>query len=190
MDAPGDVRGASNAPLVPLTRKEFYDLAMQLRDYAATLASHEPHRVVLKQCHYFNQWLADVRRFDALAPHLADMKRARPVARWQIMTLYAVLWLFTYLWSIGRVEGMTQLLLLNGMAFGFILLIFIPEGLYGTTIEEIEGRVLRVVQTMEGMLARDEVHFTEAAFFQARDALKQAHYELRQQIDLAHRRYQ
>lgn len=187
MDASGRARISSDGRLVPLTRKEFYDLAFALRVYASELASHDPRRVNLKQCYRFNRWLDDVRSFDRMAPLLADIRHARPVARWQVMTLYAVIWGFIYLWSIGRVEGMAQIVLLNGLALGFISFFFVPESVYGTTIEEIEGKVLRVVQTMEGILARDEVNFTEAAYFKAREALKYAHYELRQQLDLAHR---
>lgn len=192
MSAPGTPRRSASSSaaagnLAPLTRKEFYDLAFELREYANDLAGHEPRRVVLKECHRFNGWLQKVRSYQQLAPLLQDVKGARPIARWQVMTLYVVIWGFVYLWSIGRVEGMAQVLLLNGMAVGLISLYFIPEGLYGTTIEHIEGKVLRVVQAMEGMLARDEVNFTEAAYFKARDALKNAHYELRQQLDLAHR---
>lgn len=187
MDASGGARVTSDGHLAPLTRKEFYELAFSIRTYAGELASHDPQRVALKECHRFNRWLAHVRGFDRLAPLLADLKPARPVARWQVMTLYAVFWGIVYLWSIGRVEGLAQLILLNGMALGFIFLFFIPERVYGTTVEEIEGRVLRTVQAMEGILARDEIHFTEAAYFKVREALKQAHYELREQLDLAHR---
>ena len=187
MDASGRARASDDSHLAPLTRKAFYDLALDLRTYASELASHDPRRVVLKECHRFNRWLDEVRSYDRMAPLLADVKRARPVARWQIMTLYAVGWGIVYLWSIGRVEGTAQLVLLNGMALGFISFFFIPERVFGTSIEEIEGKVLRVVQAMEGILTRDEVNFTEAAFFKAREALKYAHYELRQQLDLAHR---
>ena len=185
--APHRPSSAHAVPLAPLTRKEFYDLAFELRTYANDLARHDPRRVVLKECHRFNEWLRKVRAYDQLSPLLADMKGARPIARWQVMTLYAVLWGIVYLWSIGRVEGVAQLVLLNGMALGFISFFFIPEGVYGTTIEDLEGKVLRVVQAMEGILARDEVNFTEAAYFKAREALKAAHHELRQQLDLAHR---
>jgi hypothetical protein len=187
MDTSGSARAVSDAHLAPISRKEFYDLAFQLRDYAGELASRDPRRVVLKECHRFNGWLNNLRQHQTFASLLADVKHARPVARWQVMTLYAVIWGIVYLWSIGRVEGVAQLVLINGMAIGFISFFFIPEGVYGTTIEEIEGRVLRVVQTLETMLARDEVQFTEAAYFKVREALKQAHYELREQLDLAHR---
>jgi len=187
MDAPGNARAPSDAPLAPISRKEFYDLAFQLSDYARELARHDPRRVVLKECYRFNRWLDDLKRFQPFSTSLANIKHARPVARWQVMTLYAVVWGIVYLWSIGRVEGMAQLLLLNGMAIGFISFFFIPEGLYGTTIEQIEGRVLRVVQAMEGMLAQEEVQFTEGAYYKVREALKQAHDELREQLDLAHR---
>jgi hypothetical protein len=69
-----------------------------------------------------------------------------------------------------------------------MLLYFVPERLYGTTVELLEGKVLRVVDELDRMLQANEIGFTEAAFFKVRDNLSAARRELREQIDLAHRR--
>ncbi len=189
-DAPKAHADTGTSPVAstrPFTRKEFYDLAFELRAWANQLASCDPRRVNLKHCHRFNDWLRQLRRFDLLAPTIATIKPARPVARWQVMALYVVVWLIVYMWSMGRVEGMAQMILLNGLALGFLSFFFIPESVFGTTVEEIEAKTLRIVQAMEGMLARNEVDFSEAAFYKAREALEGARLELRQQLDLAHR---
>lgn len=185
-DAPSAQAG-TGAATTPFTRKQFYDLAFDLRAWANDLASSDPRRVNLKHCHRFNTWLRQLRRFDLLAPTIAAIKPARPIARWQVMTIYAVIWFIVYFWSMGRIQGMAQILLLNAIALGFLSFFFIPESVYGTTVEEIEAKTLRIVQAMEGMLARNEVDFSEAAFFKAKEALEGAHLELRQQLDLAHR---
>lgn len=170
-----------------LTRKEFYDLALHLREYASQLASFDPRRVNLKQCHKFNDWLRNIRRYRQFAAPLADVTAARPIARWQLLVLWAVIWLGAYLGLMSRLDRIALLLFFNAAFLVFIALIFIPERAYGTTIEQIEGKTLRVVKEMESMLARAEIGLTEAAFFKAREALQGAHYELRQQLDLAHR---
>ena len=61
----------------------------------------------------------------------------------------------------------------------------IPPSLYGTSVEAIEGRVLVVVEALEGLL--DQQQFTEAAYFEVRDTLRQAAAELRQQVSLNRR---
>ncbi|MFM7583329.1 MAG: hypothetical protein ACKO9F_11535, partial [Caldilinea sp.] len=66
-------------------------------------------------------------------------------------------------------------------------LFWIPEDLYGTTVELLEGKLLYVVDSLLALLDSGQMEFTEAAFFQARQNLLDAHAELRQQIDLAHR---
>lgn len=182
-------RQGGDDSVVPLTRKEFYDLAQECREYAQDLARHEQHRVSLKHCNEFNVWLARVRRYDLLAPQLRDMAGARPIARWQVMTLFAVVGLVLMLALPGRVGGTFALMLPYGFFFSLILLIFVPERLYGTTIELLEAKVLRVVETLEQLLMNKELGFTEAAFFQVKENLEEARKELRQQIDLAHRRW-
>ena len=53
----------------------------------------------------------------------------------------------------------------------------------------IEGKVLRIVEMLEAILQKGDLGFTEAAYFQAKENLQAARTELRQQIDLAHRKW-
>ena len=170
-----------------LKRKDYYDLTLELRGYATELAAMDPRRVNLPQCHKFNAFLRRVRAYDRLAPALADMRGARPVARWQVATLVLVIWLFVSLAMIGRGERLLYTMLANGLILSFITLYLVPERVFGTTIEEIEGKVLRVVLRLEELLTDESLALTEAVFFKARENLDAARRELRQQIDLAHR---
>ena len=70
-----------------------------------------------------------------------------------------------------------------------IVAFFVPERLYGTTIELLEGKVLRVVDALEHVLQSEELGFTEAVYFHVKEDLQASKQELRQQIDLAHRRW-
>jgi hypothetical protein len=115
------------------------------------------------------------------------MRRARPVARWQVLTLSLVAFLLLYLAITPRVDRMVTVFLLNGMVLLFIAVVMIPERLYGTTVEEIEGKVLRVVLILEDLVTSGEAGFTEAAHFRVKEILEEARMELRQQLDLAHR---
>lgn len=173
---------------VRLTRKEFYDLAAYCRDYAAELARHEQTRVNLKHCYAFNAWLTQLKTYDRLARPLATMAPARPVARWQIMTLVAVGGLLLIMTLGGGLDRRMFSMMGYGFLFSLIAFFFVPERLYGTTIELLEAKVLRVVDVLEQLLQRDELDLTEAAFFKVKENLEAARRELRQQIDLAHRR--
>jgi hypothetical protein len=175
------------SPPVRFTRKEFYDLTVFCSTYAMELARYDQHRVNLKECHRFNDWLAELRRYDRLAPKLATLTPARPIARWQIMVLLAVVWLILALALIGRTERNWTAVILVGMMGTVVVNLFIPESLYGTTIELLQAKVLRVVDMLLEMLNNGSMDFSEAAFFRARENLLAAHEELRQQIDLAHR---
>ena len=170
-----------------LTRKEFYDLAQECRDYALELARHEQTRVSLKHCHTFNVWLVKVKQYDLLARPLAGMGAARPIARWQIMTLALIVGLIVMLALAGRVERSLLMAISSSVFFALIILYFIPERLYGTTIELLEAKVLRVVDPLDQLLTGQELGFTEAAFFRVKENLEAARRELREQIDLAHR---
>ncbi len=185
---PGITLPLHDGPLTPLTRKEFYDLADYCHQYALDLARHDQSRVSLKHCYEFNEWLARIRTYDLLAPFLSELKPARPIARWQLMVLGAVLWLIISAVLPASLAQTTRSVALYGFLFMLILFYFVPERLYGTTIELVEGKVLRVVETMEKLLQGDKLDFTEAAFFQVKETLEAARDELRQQIDLAHRR--
>ena len=173
----------------PLTRKEFYELAAECRTYAQELARYDQNRVSLKHCHEFNRWLPAVKSYDLLNPHLASLKPARPIARWQVLILAVVAGMFVYLMFGQRLNGIMGSMLLYGFVFALLMFtFFVPERLYGTTIELLEAKVLRVVEALESVMQRDELGFTEAAYFRVKEDLRVSRTELRQQIDLAHRR--
>jgi hypothetical protein len=172
---------------LPLTRNEFYRLASSCPAYAQELARLDPQRVNLRACHQFNDWLRHVRRYDLLAPGIRDVTFARPVARWQLAILGLLLMIALWLVLPGRVERTVFLLVVNSLMFMIISLFMLPESIYGTTVEMIEAKVLRVVLELEALLQHDALQFTDAAFFKARDNLEAARVELRQQLDAAHR---
>lgn len=182
-------RGAppGSPSLRPLPRKEFYELTVVCRDYATELARFDPRRVNLQQCYRFNVWLNQLRAYAPLEPRLRTMKNARPVTRWQLGALLLAVWFVAWLGLMGRADRMTNLLLLNGLVLLFILLWMLPERIYGTTVEMIEGKVLRIVESLEEILLHGNLGLTEAVFFRAKQNLEQAHAELREQLDLAHR---
>lgn len=173
---------------MPLTRKEFYDLAAHCRDYAQELARHDQSRVNLPHCHQFNQWLAKIHSYNLLATPLASLQGARPVARWQVMVLVGVLGVILMFALSGRVDRALSSAITSGYFLCMVLLYFVPERLYGTTIEMIEAKVLRVVDVLEQLLQTHELGLTEAAYFRVKENLEAARRELREQIDLAHRR--
>ncbi|MFO7632109.1 MAG: hypothetical protein R6W76_06210 [Caldilinea sp.] len=176
-------------PAAPLSldRKAFYDLAVECRTYAAELANYDQHRVNLKQCHRFNAWLAYVKRYDKLGPRIATLSAARPVARWQIITLMVAVWVLMALALPGRVSQQWMTLLIGSWLLTIVVVFFIPEAFYGTTTELLEAKVLRVVDSLLDILNSGSMEFTEAAFFRVRENLQAAREELRMQIDLAHR---
>lgn len=172
--------------MTELTRKEFYDLAIECRERALDLARHDQHRVVPEQCHSFNRWLAQIKRYDRLSPAIGQMPPARPITRWHLMGAVLVAWLLFVLFS-GQNLSVTGQRALGFVLAGTLLVIFfLPERFYGTTTELLEGKVLRVVETMEKILLAQEMGFTEAAYFQVKENLETARKELRQQIYLAH----
>lgn len=181
------LRHPSSPDPLHFDRKAFYALATECRTYAAELANFDQDRVNLKECHRFNAWLTHLRRYDRLAPRLAAMTMARPVARWQVVTLLVVVWVILALALPGVVSQQWYMLLLGGWLFTIVAVFFLPESLYGTTIELLEAKVLRVVDILLEMLDSGALEFTEAAFFKAKENLLAAKAELRQQIDLAHR---
>ncbi len=174
---------------MPLTRKELYDLAARCRSYAQELARHDQTRVNLQHCHEFNGWLAKIRRYDLLARPLASLKPARPIARWQVMVLAGVLGIILFLVLPGWVERGVSSAILYGYILSLIIFYFVPERIYGTTIELLEAKVLRVVDVLDQLLQTKELGLTEAAYFRVKENLETARRELREQIDLAHRRF-
>lgn len=172
-----------------LTRPAFYELAEFCRDYAFELAGYDQTRVNLTQCHQFNNWFSKVRTYTQLAAPLRSVTTARPIARWQVMTLAVVIGFILYIALGTRFPRLAHTFFFSGYFLLLIVLYFVPERLYGTTIEQIEGKVLRVVDALDKILMAGEMDFTEAAFFQVKENLQSARSELRQQIDLAHRRW-
>lgn len=172
-----------------LTRKELYELAARCRSYAQELARHDQTRVDLQHCHEFNHWLGKVKSYDLLARPLATLQPARPIARWQIMVLAGVMGVILIFALPGRVDRVLASAITSGYFLSLIMLYFVPERLYGTTIELLEAKVLRVVDALDQLLHTNELGLTEAAFFRVKENLESARRELREQIDLAHRRF-
>ncbi len=173
--------------MAPLTRKAFYDLSKRCQEEALELARHDQNQVNLTQCLRFNQWLSELKTYDQLAPQLQTLRAARPINRWMVMGGCIVLSLLMVLF-LGSQLGVNGVRILSlGLTGTLILLYFLPESLYGTTVEMLEGRVLRVVETLEKLLFSRQMELTEAVFFQVKDNLESARRELRQQIHLAHR---
>lgn len=164
-------------------------MAAHCRTYAQELARHDQTRVNLQHCHAFNHWLARVKSFDLLAQPLASLKPARPIARWQLMVLAGVLGVILLLALPGWVGRGGASAISSGYFLSLILFFFVPERLYGTTIELLEAKVLRVVDVLDEMLHTKELGLTEAEFFRIKENLEAARRELREQIDLAHRRF-
>lgn len=177
----------SNSPLKSLTRRDFYKLAERCRAYALELAHYDQTHVNLKQCHEFNQWLAQVKAYDLLEQPLRNLQPARPIARWQLLVLGVVLGVLVLGALSERSPRAWSTAFLYSYAALLIIFYFVPERFYGTTIELLEGKVLRVVDALDGLLANNQLDFTDAAFFQAKENLESARRELRQQIDLVHR---
>ncbi len=180
--------GLPSASARSLTRREFYQLAERCRVYALELAHYDQARVDLKQCHEFNRWLAQIKLYDLLKAPLHTLKPARPIARWQLLVISLVLGLIVFVTLSERTTRTWATSFLYSYSFLLILFYFVPERFYGTTTEMIEGKLLRVVDILDKLLAENKLDFTEAAFFQVKENLEAARRELRQQIDLAHRR--
>jgi len=173
-----------------LTRNEFYRLAEYCRDYAEELAGQDQHRVHLQHCYRFNNWLLTIRQYDLFPASVKNLTFARPIARWQVLTLALVVYLLLLLILPSQfspqlhdvVRRALLALALPLLIIGYLL----PERLYGTTIELLESKLLLIVESMERVLQSGELEFTQAAFFKTKKNLETARVELRQQIHLAH----
>ena len=173
--------------MAELTRKEFYELANQCRERALELALFDQSRVNRQQCRQFNLWLARLKTYDQLAVGVGDINAARPITRYDLMAAAVVLWLLS-LFLLRELSLGGNRILSFGMWALVILLYFLPESLYATTVELLEAKVLRVVEALEALLISQEMEVTEAVFFKIKENLNTARRELRQQIHLAHRR--
>jgi len=172
--------------MAELTRKEFYQLAIECRERALELARHDQHRVVPAQCKVFNQWLEELQRYERLQTSVGQLQRALPITRWHLMGVVVLAWLLFVLFAGQQLSVTGQRALGFLLASALLLLFFLPERFYGTTVEMLEGKVLRVVEAMEKILLSQESQFTEAAYFQVKENLATARKEMRQQIHLAH----
>lgn len=174
--------------MTELTRKEFYELADQCRERALELALFDQNRVNRKQCQQFNAWLARLKTYDQLAIAVQDISAARPVTRYDLMAGAVILWVLALILLRGQLGVASNRILAFGVWGLVILLYFLPESLYATTVELLEAKVLRVVEALEALLVSQEMEVTEAVFFKIKENLNTARRELRQQIHLAHRR--
>ena len=77
--------------MAELTRKEFYQLAIECREWALDLARHDQHRVVPAQCHAFNRWLQKLKGYERLEDGAGRLTFARPITRWHLMGLAVVM---------------------------------------------------------------------------------------------------
>ena len=174
--------------MAQLTRKEFYELADQCRERALELAHFDQNRVNRQQCKRFNLWLARLKTYDQLAGGVQDISAARPLTRYDLMGAAFVLWLVSMFLLRGQL-GVAGNRILAFSVWGLVLLLyFLPESLYATTVELLEAKVLRVVEALEALLLSQEMEVTEAVFFRIKENLNTARRELRQQIHLAHNR--
>jgi hypothetical protein len=173
--------------VAPITRKEFYELAETCKARSLELARHDQNRVNLEQCRQFNRWLPKLKTYDQLSPALRTMTPARPITRWHMMGVGMLAWLLVLSALRSQIGAYGGPVFSYGLMAILLLLYFMPERFYGTTIELLEGKMLRIVETLEELLLSGEMGFTEAAFFQVKENLRAARRELRQQIDLAHR---
>jgi hypothetical protein len=173
--------------MTTLTRKDFYEIAELCRDEALDLARYDQNRVNVAHCQRFNRWLRELKQYDRLENTLADLAPARPITRWHVIGVSLILWFALNFFLAPRLGTAGSQLTNLGAVVIVVILLIMPESIYGTTVELLEGKVLRVVETLEELLYSGEMEFTEAAFFQVKENLRAAREELRQQIDLAHR---
>ncbi|MEZ4766907.1 MAG: hypothetical protein R2844_00570 [Caldilineales bacterium] len=167
-----------------LTRKEFYQLAHDCRDYAMRLATRDQNSVDRLACHEFNRFRERVAGYEQLGATAASLEKARPVTRLLVITATLGIWLICVLIATQFLAFLTAGLLLGLTTMLIFSVMMIPPRVYGTSVEAIEGRVLVVVEKLQAMLTADDLGFSEAAFLQVRDVLREANAELRQQVYL------
>jgi hypothetical protein len=174
--------------LRPLTPQAFYDLVYDCQQFSQRLVNLDPLRVDLESCYRFNRWLPHVKSYHRLAQRCHSLRLARPIARWQLMTLGCVTWLILLLALPGRFDRLLANLILYGWVSLLFILWILPQRYYGTTVEILEGRLLFLVDALNDVLDKGETPVSEAVFFQTRAMLENTRRDLRQQLDLVHRR--
>ena len=120
--------------------------------------------------------------YDLLRPYLARLQPARGITRAIVLGGALLANCFLVLVVVRLFPQAMSPLFLGISAMLVFAVAVIPPSLYGTSVEAIEGRVLVVVEALEGLL--DQQQFTEAAYFEVRNTLRQAAAELRQQVSL------
>lgn len=170
-----------------LTRNEFYKLAHECRDYSRRLATHDQDLVSSSLCREFNEFLARVRAYDRLRQPLAGLRPARGFTRAMLLSIILGLWLAFNLVGTRLVSVNASLIILASSTTLIIGVFLAPPSLYGTSVEAIEGRVLVVVQALQELLESGDMGFSEAAYFVARDVLRETADDLRQQVYLNRR---
>jgi len=168
--------------MAELTRKEFYGLAHECRNYAMRLANYDQDSVNRGLCKEWNAFLPRVRAYDTLRPRLDRLQPARGITRAIVLGAALLAYFFVVLVVVRLIPQAMSPLLLGISAMLIFAVALIPPSVYGTSVEAIEGRVLVVVQALEGLL--DQEQFTEAAYFEVRNVLREAAAELRQQVSL------
>jgi hypothetical protein len=172
--------------MAALTRSEFYKLSQACRDYARRLALHDQQKVDRQLCLECNQFLAKLQAYDALQGPLRAIRPARLLTRGLVMTIFFVasfLVALLILPALSRGAVTFYSIAWPLLALGILL---VPPSLYGTSVEQIEGKVLRVVEALQAILEKNELGVTEAVFFSIKEMLEEAHNELYQQVSLAH----
>ena len=172
--------------MAALTRNEFYKLSQECRDYARRLALHDQQKVERPLCLECNQFLARVQAYDALQGRLKGVRPARPITRGLVMTVFLIA---SFLLALLVLPAVSRGVM-TGYSVAWPLLalgvFLVPPTFYGTSVEQIEGKVLRVVEALQAILEKNELDVTEAVFFMIKEVLDEAHNELHDQIYLAH----
>ena len=137
-------------------------------------------------CHRYNDWLSTLRSYEMLTRRIV-LRTARPIARWQLIALGAVIWFFLNIALPNRLDRIYSSAFVSSWLLGLIILYFIPQQFYGTTVELLEAQLLLLVDALLELSRNGEVQLTEAVYFRVKEILESTRHELRQQLDLAHR---
>ncbi len=171
-----------------LTRNEFYKLSQACRDYARRLAVHDQQKVDRQLCLECNQFLAQAQAYDLLRDGLKAIRPARPLTRGLVMTAFFIV---SFLLALLILPGLSRdAMTFYSIAWPLVALgiFMVPPSFYGTSVEQIEGKILHMVEALQAILNKNQLDVTEAVFFTIKEMLDEAHNELYQQIYLAHPR--
>lgn len=127
----GTLSPQSTLRSTPLTRRKLDELAERCRADALELAHFDQARVNLQQCHEFNRWLVELKRYDLLASPLRALKPARPVARWQLFVIGLVLGLILLALFSSRFARTGNAVFFYSYVGGLVVLICCQSGSTG-----------------------------------------------------------